>query len=342
MRQRALSGLSPSGPVTGTCGVPGVGGRCPRGVPAAGGGARGGGAKRLLRPRLCSRRGPAPSPAAAPLRRRTARPGPAPLTAFPALTPPSPRHATASFSYLGFPSLQLLQPLLVLHGVCAGEQVLRAGGGGAGPAPSPRPGRTRRCPLRARPASHRQLPRRGHRRRHLQLHVNTRPGKVTCARPLLLPPPPGPPPRARPLSAPPPARLPPSPGGAGLTPARPPAAESRRSHPRRSGFEPRKAAAGRGQRARTARWAHPPHTPSHPLSPPHTPPCGHGRGVPAAHKGAAPPRGPALTGLWTGGSCCPADAVSLVRRAILTVLVFQVLSCSCARLTQLQGSHSSI
>lgn len=129
-RARRRSGLSRSGLVTGTCGVPGVGGRCrrapvPRARPGAQPGPRragergAGGTKRLLRPRLCSRRGPAPSPC------RSPAPPPhraAPLTTSPALTPLCPRHHTASSSYLSFPSLQLLQPLLILHGVCTGEQ----------------------------------------------------------------------------------------------------------------------------------------------------------------------------------------------------------------------------
>ncbi|XP_064266135.1 uncharacterized protein LOC135294585 [Passer domesticus] len=146
------------------------------------------------------------------------------------------------------------------------SRVLPAAGAGARPAPSPQPGRTRSLsgPVRPRPASQRrQLPWRGHRRRHLQLHVNTRPGKVTCGRPLLLPPPPAPPPRA--LAAPgpsarrrpPPARLSPSPAGAA---------------PGGEGSTPAGRGRRRGQRARTAPVGTPPSTP---LS---TPPRPAGRG----------------------------------------------------------------
>lgn len=131
--------------------------------------------KRPAPPAALFAAGPEPSPLPQPRAAAAARPSPADLR-----SPQPPRHAAAAAApYLGFPSLQLLQPLLVLHGVCAGEQSVTGGGRRGPPRPLPSAG-AHTIAVPSRPASQRrQLPWRGHRRRHLHLHVNTRPGKVT-------------------------------------------------------------------------------------------------------------------------------------------------------------------
>lgn len=249
-----------------------------------------GGTKRLLRPRLCSRRGLAPSPcrSPAPPPHRAARPGPADSLPRPHPAVSPPRHRLLLLPWLSQPPASSAAPRPPWR-PCGRAGCYRRQQEGLAPRPPLSRGAHARCPVRSGAVPSRLTP--------------------TTAAPAGPPAPPSSAPRkhaagesdVRPPAPPPAAGGPSSPSSGRsrrlcppATPARPAATESHQSRPRRSAFDPRRGAAAAKAAGSTGG-----HTPVH--TPVHTPaPSRRRRGALAAHKRAAPPRRPGLAGLRHG------------------------------------------